>query len=130
MWDEQGPSMKAATTQMTGSPGQAPCPHMLEWRIPGKPWPCLATPSWCHEAAACPEQAEIPAMSGASLMPCQPHSPHPTITVPGPTLTGTNALLFQNGSAGLWLPDSLAALTSRRPSHKGPWGSGFPGLEG
>ncbi|XP_032974203.1 cytokine receptor common subunit beta-like isoform X1 [Rhinolophus ferrumequinum] len=38
--------------------------------------------------------------------------------------------LFQNGSAGLWLPDSMAALTSRRPSHKGPWGSGFPGLEG
>lgn len=37
VWDEQGSSMKAATTQMTGSPGQAPCPQMLEWTIPGKP---------------------------------------------------------------------------------------------
>lgn len=38
--------------------------------------------------------------------------------------------LFQNGSAGLWLPSSVSAITSRSSSHKGPWDSFFPGLEG
>nr|XP_019575606.1 PREDICTED: cytokine receptor common subunit beta-like [Rhinolophus sinicus] len=66
----------------------------------------------------------------ASWEPVSPTALTPPSLSPGPTLTGTNALLFQNGSVGLWLPDSMAALTSRRPSQKGPWGSGFPGLEG
>ncbi|KAF6118173.1 colony stimulating factor 2 receptor subunit beta [Phyllostomus discolor] len=38
--------------------------------------------------------------------------------------------LFQNGSAGLRLPDSTRTLTGRSPSHKGLWGSPFPGLQG
>ncbi|XP_036924016.1 cytokine receptor common subunit beta isoform X2 [Sturnira hondurensis] len=38
--------------------------------------------------------------------------------------------LFQNGSAGLRLPDSMCILTSRSPSHRGPWDSPFPGPEG
>ncbi|XP_014636140.1 PREDICTED: cytokine receptor common subunit beta-like [Ceratotherium simum simum] len=38
--------------------------------------------------------------------------------------------LFQNGSAGLRLPDSVWALTSRSPPYQGPWGSHFPELEG
>ncbi|XP_054430490.1 cytokine receptor common subunit beta [Pteronotus mesoamericanus] len=37
--------------------------------------------------------------------------------------------LFQNGSLGLRLPDSMSALTRKSPSHKGPWDSHFPGLE-
>ncbi|KAM5250749.1 cytokine receptor common subunit beta [Hipposideros larvatus] len=38
--------------------------------------------------------------------------------------------LFQSGGAGLWLPGSVFTLASRSPSHKGPWGSGFPELQG
>ncbi|XP_062932179.1 cytokine receptor common subunit beta isoform X2 [Cynocephalus volans] len=35
--------------------------------------------------------------------------------------------LFQNGNAGLRLPDSTSsAFTSRSPPHQGPWGSRFP----
>lgn len=37
--------------------------------------------------------------------------------------------LFQSGGAGLWLPGSVFAIASRSPSHTGPWGSGFPGLQ-
>ncbi|OWK04006.1 CSF2RB [Cervus elaphus hippelaphus] len=38
--------------------------------------------------------------------------------------------LFQNGSAGLRLPDSMATLDSGSRPHKGPWGSSCPQLEG
>lgn len=38
--------------------------------------------------------------------------------------------LFQDVSAGRWPPGGVSALTSRSPTHKGPWGSRFPGLEG
>ncbi|XP_025316742.1 cytokine receptor common subunit beta [Canis lupus familiaris] len=38
--------------------------------------------------------------------------------------------LFQNGSAGLWLPGTMLALASRSPPHKGLQGSHFPELDG
>ncbi|XP_066115336.1 cytokine receptor common subunit beta [Saccopteryx bilineata] len=38
--------------------------------------------------------------------------------------------LFQNGKAGLWLPDSKSTVTTKSPSHKGPWSSHFSDLEG
>ncbi|XP_008054478.1 cytokine receptor common subunit beta [Carlito syrichta] len=37
--------------------------------------------------------------------------------------------LFQNGGAGLRLPDSTSAF-SKSPPHQGPWDSRFPALEG
>lgn len=38
--------------------------------------------------------------------------------------------LFQNGSAGLRLPGNMSILSSGSRPHKGPWGGGYPELEG
>ncbi|XP_032348045.1 cytokine receptor common subunit beta isoform X1 [Camelus ferus] len=38
--------------------------------------------------------------------------------------------LFQNGTAGLRLPDSMSILTSGSCPHKGPWSSSYPELDG
>ncbi|XP_021114705.1 cytokine receptor common subunit beta-like isoform X2 [Heterocephalus glaber] len=38
--------------------------------------------------------------------------------------------LFQNGSAGLWLPDSMVAFVGRSAPHQGPGAGLFPELEG
>uniref|UniRef100_A0A8C9DN13 Colony stimulating factor 2 receptor subunit beta n=1 Tax=Prolemur simus TaxID=1328070 RepID=A0A8C9DN13_PROSS len=46
-------------------------------------------------------------------------------TIPNPS----KSCLFQNGSGGMWLPDSMSASSSRSPPHQGPWGSHFPELE-
>lgn len=122
--------MKAATSQMTISWAQRSCPQMQEWRVPGESWPCLASPSWCHKAVVRPEHAEIPPRSGGSLSALSPHSALPTITISLPHTHRPNALVFQSGGAGLWLPDSVSTLTSKSPSHRGPWSIGFPGLQG
>lgn len=37
---------------------------------------------------------------------------------------------FQNGSAGLRLPSNMSILSSGSRPHKGPWGGGYPELEG